>query len=258
MGLGAKLVVVAIALAGAACTKSADDDRQFSQAALDAALADPVRQADRDHADPRRKPGELIAFAGIKPGDQILDLIPGNGYWTRIFSKLVGPSGKVYSVWPQSYARLATGNVATLRQLAADKYYGNIVAEVQPTTTLTAPEPLDVVWTSQNYHDYPDEFMGKGDPSALNKAVFNILKPGGTYIVIDHIAEAGSGLRDTERFHRIDPAIVRKQAEEAGFIFAGESKVLNNPADPLNIPVFDKSIRGRTSQFAYKFTKPRD
>jgi predicted methyltransferase len=254
MGMSRKLAIAVIALGLAACAKPAD--RQFSQAVLDKALADPGRATHRQASDERRKPGELIAFAGVRPGDKVLDLIPGDGYWTRIFSKIVGAEGKVYAVWPQSYARLATGNVATLRQLSADQYYGNIVTEVQPTTTLTAPELLDVVWTSQNYHDYPDEFMGKGDPSILNQAVFEILKPGGTYMVIDHMAEPGSGMRDTERFHRIDPAIVRKQVEAAGFRFVGESKVLANPADPLDVPVFDKAIRGRTSQFAYKFVKP--
>jgi predicted methyltransferase len=148
------------------------------------------------------------------------------------------------------------GNIATLRQLSADKYYGNIVTMVQPGTKLSAPEPLDVVWTSQNFHDYPDEFMGKGDPSALAKDAFNALKPGGTFMIIDHMASAGRGLADTDTLHRIDPAAVRKIVEAAGFRFAGESKVLNNPGDPLNIPVFDESIRGRTSQFAYKFVKP--
>jgi predicted methyltransferase len=90
----------------------------------------------------------------------------------------------------------------------------------------------------------------------LNKAVFQILKPGGTYMIIDHMAVAGSGMRDTGTLHRIDPAIVRSQVEAAGFRFAGESKVLNNPADPLDIKVFDPAIRGHTSQFAFKFVKP--
>ena len=121
---------------------------------------------------------------------------------------------------------------------------------------LSAPEALDVVWTSQNFHDYPDEFMGKGDPSALARDAFKILKPGGTFLVIDHRAKPGRGLADTDALHRIDPAEVRKIVEAAGFRFAGESKVLDNPADPLGVPVFDKSIRGRTSQFAYKFVKP--
>ena len=251
---------LAIAAIGAtvlvgACEKR-EEPRQFSQAALDRALADPARKDQREAADARRKPGPLIALAGVKPGDKVLDLIPGTGYWTRIFSKVVGPSGKVYAVWPQAYASQAMGNVGDLRKLAADKYYGNIVVEVQPSTSLTAPEPLDVVWTSQNFHDYPDEFMGKGDPAQLAKDAFRALKPGGTFMVIDHAARPGRGLADTDTLHRIDPAEVRRIVGGAGFRFAGESKVLNNPRDPLDIPVFDKSIRGHTSQFAYKFVKP--
>jgi predicted methyltransferase len=239
----------------AGCQK-AEPPRHFSQASLDQALADPMRREQRDAADARRKPGPLVALAGVKPGDEVLDLIPGNGYWTRIFSKIVGPKGKVYAVWPQAYARTAMGNVQTLRQLSADKYYGNIVTLVEPTTELTAPEPLDVVWTSQNFHDYPDEFMGKGDPAQLARDAFKILKPGGTFMIIDHAAKPGHGLADTDTLHRIDPAAVRRIVEDAGFRFAGESRVLANPADPLDIPVFDKSVRGHTSQFAYKFMKP--
>jgi predicted methyltransferase len=247
------LVVASALIAG--CQK-AEPPRQFSQQALDRALDDPARKQQREAADERRKPGPLIALAGVKPGDKVLDLIPGSGYWTRIFSKIVGPEGKVYAVWPQAYARSAMGNVADLRKLSADKYYGNIVTQVQSSMTLSAPEPLDVVWTSQNFHDYPDEFMGKGDPAQLAKDAFKILKPGGTLMIIDHMAREGRGFSDTDTLHRVDPSAVRKIVESAGFKFEGESKVLNNPADPRDIPVFDKSIRGRTSQFAYKFVKP--
>ena len=251
--------IMTLALAGtlvAACEK-AEAPRAYSKEALDQALADPARKDQREAADERRKPGPLIALAGVKPGDKVLDLIPGNGYWTRIFSKIVGPEGKVYATWPQAYARFAKGNVQELRKLSADKYYGNIVTEVQPSAVLSAPEPLDVVWTSQNYHDYPDEYMGKdADPDTLNRAVYKLLKPGGTYMIIDHASKPGRAMADTEKLHRIDPATVRQQVEAAGFRFAGESTVLENPADPLDIPVFDKSIRGRTSQFAYKFVKP--
>lgn len=222
---------------------------------VSAALADGGRDAQRA-TDERRKPGELIAFAGIKPGDKVLDLIPGDGYWTRIFSKIVGPSGRVYAVWPKPYADEAQDNVAQLKQLTASTDYGNVRTEVQPTTTLTAPEPLDVVWTSQNYHDYPDAFMGKPGPSVLNKAVFGILKPGGTWFIIDHAAEAGSGMRDTDTLHRIDPAVVRQQVEAAGFQYVGESKVLANPADAHKVKVFDPSVRGHTDQFVMKFRKP--
>lgn len=251
--LAIALVLALAVLPG--CAKR-EEPRHFSQAALDAALADPSRKEDREASDSRRKPGPLIALAGIQPGDKVLDLIPGSGYWTRIFSKLVGPSGKVYAVWPRAYAREASGDVASLRKLANDKYYGNIVVEVQPSTILTAPGPVDVVWTSQNFHDYPDEFMGKGDPARLARDVFKILKPGGTFMIIDHKAKQGRGLADTDTLHRIEPGVVRKIVEGAGFRFAGESRALDNPADPLDVPVFDKSIRGHTSQFAYKFVKP--
>ena len=252
-----KAIALLLVVAVAGCRDNADAGRSFSQQALDQALADPERQAQRERADARRKPGPLLALAGVKPGDKVLDLIPGDGYWTRILSKVVGPEGKVYAVWPQSYARYAMGNVEQLRELAGNSYYGNIVTQVQPSAVLTAPEPLDLVFTSQNYHDYPDEFMGRdADPDVLNRAVFKLLKPGGTYVVIDHLAKPGRGMADTEELHRIDPATVRQQVEAAGFRFAGESKVLENPADPLDIPVFDKAIRGRTSQFAYKFVKP--
>ena len=251
----APTVLIAAALL-AGCQKAEPPPKHFSQAALYQALADPGRKDQRESSDARRKPGPLVSLAGVKPGDKVLDLIPGSGYWTRIFSKIVGPSGKVYAVWPQAYAREAMGNVGDLRKLAASQYYGNIVVEVQPSTTLSAPEPLDVVWTSQNFHDYPDEFMGKGDPAQLARDAFKILKPGGVFMIIDHMAKPGRGLEDTDTLHRVDPEVVRRIVESAGFRYAGESKVLNNPQDPLDIPVFDKSIRGRTSQFAYKFVKP--
>src|SRR6476646_5691701 len=113
-------IVLALSVALASCRSEAP--RQFSQAALDQALADPARKDQRDANDQRRKPGPLIALAGIKPGDKVLDLIPGAGYWTRIFSAVVGPEGKVYAVWPQAYAREAMGNVSDLRKLSGDKH----------------------------------------------------------------------------------------------------------------------------------------
>lgn len=220
-----------------------------------AALADPGRAMHRG-TDERRRPDALVTLSGLKPGDRVLDLIPGDGYWTRIFSRVVGPEGRVYAVWPENYARFARGNVATLEQIAAAPEYANVRVEVQANPVLSASEPLDMVWTSQNYHDYPDEFMGRVDPALLNRAVFDMLKPGGTFFIIDHAAEAGSGMRDTERLHRIDPAIVREQVEAAGFEYVGSSDVLRNPEDDHVRTVFDPAIRGRTDQFVMRFRKP--
>ena len=217
------------------------------------ALADPARATQRG-ADVRRHPAELVALADLKPGQRIRDLIPGDGYGTRIFSRIVGPRGRVYAVWPRAYAREASGNVRQLRDIA--RRYGNVTVQVQPGQVLTAPEPLDVIWTSDNYHDYNDKFMGSPGSPALARSAFRILKPGGLFIVIDHSAAAGRGTRDTETLHRIERAAVIREAATAGFRLVGESNVLRNPKDPLTIKVFDPRIRFRTSQFALKFRKP--
>ena len=146
----------------------------------------------------------------------------------------------------------------TCKKLSADKYYGNIVTEVQPTTTLSAPEPLDVVWTSQNFHDYPDEYMGKGDPSQLAKDAFKT--PQARRHLHDHrpYGEARAGPRRHRHAasHRPGRRSQDRRSAQASSSPA-RARCSNNPADPLDIPVFDKSIRGHTSQFAYKFVKPQ-
>ncbi|MDE2488789.1 MAG: class I SAM-dependent methyltransferase [Alphaproteobacteria bacterium] len=220
---------------------------------LAAALADPGRAADRP-IDARRRPGELLAFSGVKPGDKVVDLIPGSGYFTRIFAKVVGPKGHVYDVWPNEYAREAARDVVATKGF--EKTYGNVTVLEQPAADFSTPEPVDLVFTSQNYHDYPDKFMGKVDPVAFDRQVYKALKPGGVFVVIDHVAQAGSGMRDTDTLHRIDPAIVKKQVTSVGFVFTGQSEVLRNPADDHTKVVFDKSIRGHTDQFVYRFRKP--
>ncbi|MCJ0825276.1 methyltransferase [Luteimonas sp. 50] len=213
------------------------------------AVADPARGEDAK-ADERRHIGEIMAFAGVKPGDKVLELVPGSGYWSRVFAKIVGPQGRVYGAVPEPMKKYSDETITL------PDSYPNVEVLVQPADALAAPAPVDVVFTVQNYHDYPDKFMGPTDPAILNKAVFAALKPGGTYIVVDHVAEAGSGLRDTDTLHRIDPALVKQQVEAAGFEYVGESEVLRNPADTHKLKVFDDAIRGHTDQFAYKFRKP--
>ncbi|MBA3897153.1 MAG: class I SAM-dependent methyltransferase [Sphingomonadaceae bacterium] len=220
-----------------------------------AAAADPAR-ANQATQDARRHGPGILAFAGVRPGAKVVDLIPGGGYWTRLFAKAVGVNGRVYAVWPAEYAAEAGGEPAGSKALAASGGFGNVRVLEQPAKSLTAPERVDLVFTAQNYHDYPDKFMGRIDPAVLNRAVFAALKPGGTYLIIDHVAQSASGMRDTDTLHRIDPAIVKAQVIRAGFVFAGESRLLANPADDHSKPVFDKSIAGHTDQFIYKFRKP--
>ena len=195
----------------------------------------------------------MLAFAGVKPGMAVLDFMPGGGYFTRLFSDVVGPKGKVIAYIPDEF--LAKSQRPLERATAAAQGHANVQVEHNP---LMAPGPdnvLDVVWTSQNYHDLHN--LPGIDLVAFNKLVFRSLKPGGIYIVLDHAAPAGSGLTNTNDLHRIDPAAVRKEAEAAGFVFVGESKVLANPADARTAKVFDPSVRGHTDQFIYKFRRPK-
>ena len=184
---------------------------------LATALADPARAADQG-ADARRKPGEIVAFSGLKPGDKVVDLIPGGGYFTRIFAKVVGPKGHVYAIWPAEYAKVAQPDPDNSRKLAQTPGYENVSVIEQPGAAFAPPGPVNMVFTSQNYHDYPDELMGKIDPMTLDRAVYKALKPGGVFLIVDHVAQGGSGMRDTDTLHRIDPAIVKQQVIAAGFV----------------------------------------
>jgi predicted methyltransferase len=222
-----------------------------------AAVADGNRP-DADKArDANRKPAETLAFTGVKTGAQIAELLPGGGYFTRIFSKAVGSSGHVYAVVPAPLPD-APADVpdfaARVKAIAADPNYANVSVVVEPFSQLGVPVPVDLVWTSQNYHDLHN-FPGL-DVGIFNKMVFNDLKPGGIYLVLDHRAEAGSGGRDTKTLHRIDPETVKNEVLAAGFVFVGSSDLLRQPGDSHSLKVFDPTVRGKTDQFILKFRKP--
>jgi len=222
---------------------------------IGAALMDPARPAADMVRDGDRRPGEVLAFAGVRQGAKVADLIPGGGYFTRILAKAVGPRGVVYAYVPDELTKLAKREPA-VSAIARDPAYPNVKVILNTLPSFSAPEKLDLVFTALNYHDMHDKFMGPADLSVVNRQVFRSLKPGGVYMVVDHSAEPGTGLRHTEDLHRIDAATVRAEVTAAGFIFEGESKVLRRPADDRKTNVYDASIRGKTDQFVYKFRKP--
>lgn len=217
-----------------------------------------VNAAGRPEADTKRdaerKPADMLVFAGIKPGMRVMDLIPGGGYFTRLFAKAVEPNGYVYAFQAAELDHFFKDKAPPIMAVAVA--YPNVSVLRGSVNKLVAPELLDVVWTSQNYHDLKDSFFAPADTALVNKAVYDALKPGGIYIVLDHAAEKGSGLRDTDTLHRIDEAAVKKEVLAAGFVFAGESNVLRNPSDTHTLKIFDPSIRGHTDQFILKFRKP--
>lgn len=244
-------------LAALLCALTSAPTLSASNPAVSAALADPARPPEEVQLDALRKPAEVIAFAGLKSGDRVADFMSGGGYFTRIFSGVVGPKGRVYAFIPaQQLANCSASETAGTKALERDKRYANVEVLIDAADRFAVPEPVDLVWTAQNYHDLHDSFMKPMDIAAMNAAIYRALKPGGVYLVIDHAAEAGSGLRDTETLHRIDPQSIRAEVTAAGFRFEGESPVLRNPDDSHKLRVFDPAIRHRTDQMVLKFRKP--
>jgi predicted methyltransferase len=218
------------------------------------AVANAARpQADRDR-DALRKPGEVMVFAGVKPGDNVLELIPGGGYYTRLLSGAVGRKGHVTEGLPNLTG--APDVAQKSNGVAADPHFGNVTEAHFTAADLAKLGPVDVVWTSQNYHDLHLARF-KLDVVGFDKAVYAALKPGGIFFIEDHAAKDGSGLAAPDALHRIDEAVVKQEVESAGFRLAGESNLLRNPADDRTLLVFNPAIRGHTDQFLLKFRKPK-
>lgn len=227
-------------------------------AALAAAVADSSRPDSDIARDTDRKPEQTLAFSGVKPGDRVADYVAESGYFTRLFSSVVGPKGHVYAVEPTAFFRFKTFPPAVA------ELQGYAVAHPNVTVTTAAaleglrfPEKIDLFWISRNYHDLHDKFMGPVDVAAFNKAIYKVVKPGGLYVVLDHSAAPGAAADVTEALHRIEASTVRREVEAAGFKFDSESSILANPADPRTAKVFDPTIRGHTDQFILKFRKPK-
>lgn len=205
------------------------------------------------------KQSELIRFARVDAGSTVIDVYPGDGDWTRLFSDIVGPEGRVYSFVPAEVADFKNDPVGSMQKLAKEPGRENVEAVSADVVALAeVTQPADVLWLHLFYHDLHTALIQKKGATAadFNRAVYERLKPGGCYVIVDHAATAGDGTSDAQSLHRIDPAAVRKEVEAAGFVLDAESTVLTNKDDPHTSKVFDPSIKGKTDRFAYRFVKP--
>lgn len=216
---------------------------QTPSAAITAAVADAGRPDNDKAVDALRKPAETIAFSGMKAGDKVAELAPGGGYFTRIFAKVVGNNGKIYAYAPARPGAPAPTPVAP-----------NVTPVAGAFADFAVAEPVDLVWTSRNYHDFQNA-QGM-DMVAFNRTVFAALKPGGTYIILDHAAAADAPDNVTSTLHRSKEATVRQQVEAAGFRFVASSDVVRHPADDRSKRVQEQDVRGQTDQYLLKFQKP--
>ena len=205
------------------------------------------------------KLSELIRFARVDAGSTVIDVYPGDGDWTRLFSDIVGPEGRVYSFVPAEVAHFKNDPVGRMRTLAKEPGRENVEAVSADLVAMPeATQPADVLWLHLFYHDLHTALIqARGATAAhFNRAVYERLKPGGSYVIVDHAAAAGAGTSDAQSLHRIEPASVREEVEAAGFVLDAESTMLANKDDLHSIKVFDPSIKGETDRFAYRFVKP--
>jgi predicted methyltransferase len=205
------------------------------------------------------KLSELTRFARVEAGSTVIDVFPGEGDWTRIFSDIVGPKGRVYSFVPAEIAAVMKDQLSRMQTFAKEPGRENVEAVSADLVAMPkVTQPADVLWLHLFYHDLHTKLIGaKGATAAdFNRAVYERLKPGGFYVIVDHAATAGSGTSDTQSLHRIDPASAREEVEAAGFVLEAQSTMLANKDDQHSIKAFDPSIKGKTDRFAYRFVKP--
>ncbi|MCK1273205.1 putative methyltransferase [Bradyrhizobium sp. GM2.2] len=205
------------------------------------------------------KLSELIRFARIDAGATVIDVYPGDGDWTRLFSDIVGSEGRVDSFVPAEVAHFKNDPVGRMRTLAKEPGRENVEAVSADLLAMPqATQAADVLWLHLFYHDLHTALIqARGARAAdFNRAVYERLKPGGCYVIVDHAAALGAGTTEAQSLHRIEPASVRKEVEAAGFVLDAESTLLANKDDPHTIKVFDPAIKGKTDRFAYRFVKP--
>jgi predicted methyltransferase len=228
-------------------------------------MSDPIGRAltdkgrpPRDHArDLRDHAAEVLAFADLRPGEVVADFLPFRGYFTRLFSALVGPSGRVFACVPEVLTKIERIAAGRAEIAAFAPGLGNVaLLDGAPEDAGAPPEPLDLFWIAQNYHDLHDPFMGPVDIGRFNAAAFAALKPGGRLILTDHVAEPDAPGTVTDTLHRISSAQARLEFEAAGFVFDGQSSALANPDDTHRLSVFAQGRRYHTDRFIYRFRRP--
>jgi predicted methyltransferase len=247
------MTIAAILALPLACTKAAAPQGGTS---FQNAVSDPARPAAFRTADKFRKPAETLQFSGVKSGMTVGEFYPAGGYFTRMLSDVVGPSGHIYTIENAGW----NDSVQDDRKMLAEGKWKNVSLDVQPFGTVSFPKPLDLAWVTQKYHDLKIPKYGPGgqavDTVAFDREVYAALKPGGIFFILDHQGPAGLTPTDIAKMHRINRDQVVKEVTSVGFKLAAEGNFLRNPADDHSKPIFDPSIRGHTDQYALKFVKP--
>lgn len=235
-----------------AATRARRAGQAADQAALRAAIETDARPAEDRARDPDRRPFEVLSFLGLRPGMQVADLAAGGGFYTEILARLVGPRGRVFA--QNSPFVLASFAEQPLRERLARLRMDHVQ---RLDTEFDEPGlPAGALDAALMFLYYHDVYWLGTDRARMKQAVFDALRPGGVFAVIDHHAPAGSRDRHVEDLHRVDAAMVKQEILDAGFVLDGESDLLRQPGDDRTRNVFDPAVRGKTDRFLYRFRKP--
>lgn len=253
LGAAAAFAVVGCGTTSAEAPGYVDPRPPADEAAIAAAVADPTRLEAQVGRDAARQPAAVLAFSQIGPGDSVLDLEAGAGYYTRMLSNLVGPEGRVHAVSSTFVAETYPQAVEAIAEFEATA--GNVTTQTAAFDELTFDQTYDAAVMVLFYHDTA---WIPYDRAVMNQQIFDALEPGGTFLVIDHHAPEGSGVENANTTHRIESSVVMEEVLAAGFEFDGESDALAHPEDDRTANVFDENIRGLTDRFIYRFRRPAE
>ena len=247
MRIGAAMLL-AVLVAGCA-----SDAPRMTSSQIETILNAPDRsEADRVN-DKRRKPADMLAFMDVGPGMRALDIAAGGGYTSELLARSVGPNGQVYAhnteYWLKTFVKGALDN--RMKTPVMRNVTPHVAEFDDPVPPAVAPGSLDLVTFMFNYHDLG--WVGT-DRARMNRAIFAALKPGGHYVIADHSGRPGTGITESKSLHRVEEALVRKEAEAAGFKLVAEGKFLRNPEDPRDKAVFKPTQPN--DEFVLKFVKP--
>lgn len=247
----------ALAILAAACASAPPPQKPgLAATAYASILADPGRpEADRKD-DEARKPAEVLAFADLRPGDTVLELEAGRGWYSELISGAIGSTGKLIIQYPPEFAY---GDAAFKARMDAGRLKNAEIVkshfdDLQQVASGSVDRVLWILGPHELYYTPPNS-RGLGNDEKTYAEIMRVLKPGGLFIAMDHAADPGTSVTIAQTLHRIDPSVVVSAAQSAGFKMLGRSEVLANPADDHNAMVFDATIRRHTDQFLFKFQK---